>query len=750
MRAIEKTRRCVAGWAACLVAIATVAGGARAQDPDAVPGRIEGTGTHFEVTDSEWKNVTLDSTEVIDLRLLSAPAIIEMGVGAAAGATSAELTLSGLDPTTTYYKYEDDWHGLQQVTTDAAGALLFTQDLSQWHRVSIVTVPSTVFLGENGWTVGGLPWSYGTWDPVTRTATLTATPPQGHLPLQIDIDNVTLDGQGVVLTKSNVGSREAILVSDRTGVTIRNVVIASTREFGSGVRLVRCEACVVEDCDVTVNARYAKGVVVQDSNDCVVRNNSLSSPQPSGYAVHLNRYQKKGTTSARNTISGNAIQNSRNGILLDSGAPGTTDNVVTGNTLTGIGYGWGIGVRYPTTGSIVSGNTVSNFKEGVVVTSNGMLWDAVTVEDNVVTGNYLGLRLQSTIGNLVTRNTLSSNSVGLDAYNSHNNQVYRNNFLKNGTQATVYGMSSGNVFSLELPVGGNHWSNWTKPDLDADGFVDAPYLFNSGQQDALPWVVADAWANQPPVTVLTADKTKAHPGDTVTFDGSGSSDPDGDPLTYQWTLAAPMGSNAKLVPVTMDSSKVQLQVDAWGSYVVSLLVIDDSGAGGAQVSLMVGMVNLPPVPVADDQLAHPGNIVMLDGSASWDPEMDYPLTYNWFLSGPAGSMAVMNDATSQTAWFVPDVWGDYNVRLYVTDSLGEKGGPRNVLVSMTNTAPVAFAGDDQAIIQLGTLVHLDGTESYDDDGDSISYWWMLGSAPMGSMERRARGGRRCEPGRGGG
>ena len=70
-------------------------------------GMIEGTGTAFELTDSDYLDLSLNSSEQIELRLESVPEMIVMNIEAAEGASSTLLTLCGFTTSTTYYKYED-------------------------------------------------------------------------------------------------------------------------------------------------------------------------------------------------------------------------------------------------------------------------------------------------------------------------------------------------------------------------------------------------------------------------------------------------------------------------------------------------------------------------------------------------------------------------------------------------------------------------------------------------------------------
>ena len=49
-----------------------------------------------------------------------------------------------------------------------------------------------------------------------------------------------------------------------------------------------------------------------------------------------------------------------------------------------------------------------------------------------------------------------------------------------------------------------------------------------------------------------------------------------------------------------------------------------------------------------------------------------------------------------------------------------------------NEPPVADAGGDQSVIEIGTTVLLDGTQSWDNDGDDLAYSWQFLAKPDGS------------------
>lgn len=145
--------------------------------------------------------------------------------------------------------------------------------------------------------------------------------------------------------------------------------------------------------------------------------------------------------------------------------------------------------------------------------------------------------------------------------------------------------------------------------------------------------------------------------------------------------------------------------------------------------------NQPPGAAAGaDQTVHSGVSVRLDGSGSYDPDGDYPLGYAWVLAAkPAGSTTELSGADGLSATLVPDKAGEYQIRLFVTDSYGLKSSPSEVVIRVTNEVPVAEAGPDQEVDE-GAHVILDGTGSHDSDGDALTFQWAQTAGPAVTMD----------------
>ena len=249
---------------------------------------------------------------------------------------------------------------------------------------------------------------------------------------------------------------------------------------------------------------------------------------------------------------------------------------------------------------------------------------------------------------------------------------------------------------------------------------------NSGLTLAL--IVDDTGTNQPPVANAGPDRNTVV-GQPVTLDGTGSTDADGDPLSYHWTkVSAPAGSLTNLSNPNAPSPT--FVPDVPGAYQFSLRV-NDGTTDSAPDLVSVIVANATPIANAGpDQTAPVGATVTLDGSASSDSDGS-PLTFAWtFLSRPAGSSAALVNAATPAPSFVIDRAGAYVVQLIVNDGLTDSA-PDTVTVSTLNSKPTAHAGPDQTAA-VGAIVTLDGSASQDVDGDSLTYHWSFTSLPPGS------------------
>ena len=264
---------------------------------------------------------------------------------------------------------------------------------------------------------------------------------------------------------------------------------------------------------------------------------------------------------------------------------------------------------------------------------------------------------------------------------------------------------------------------------DVAGTYVAQLIVNDGILSSAPDTVAINTNNRPPVANAGPDQS-VNVAAIVTLNGAGSSDPDGNTITYAWTFVTkPAGSTAALLNAVAGSPT--FVADVAGSYALQLIVSDGSLASPPDTVVVTTINRVPVANAGPDQTVNVASTVALSGSGSSDPDGN-TITYAWsFVSKPAGSTAALSNAAAVSPTFVADVAGSYTLQLIVND--GTVGSaPDTVVITTGNRPPVANAGPDQTVT-IGSLVNLSGSGSSDPDGSTITYAWTLVSKPAGSV-----------------
>jgi len=255
---------------------------------------------------------------------------------------------------------------------------------------------------------------------------------------------------------------------------------------------------------------------------------------------------------------------------------------------------------------------------------------------------------------------------------------------------------------------------------------------NGGLQASDSCVVNLTSENRPPVADAGSDQSVTA-GDEVTLDGSGSTDPDQDPITYLWkqTAGAPvvLSDTGAVKPVftapALSGSAETLEF---------LLTIGDQGGLQSTDTCTIRVqsvlppppVNMPPTADAgQDQSVTHATLVTLDGSGSTDPEGAIE-TYLWVqIDGPSVSLS---DATAAVPTFTAPSAGSQDTvltfELTVSDAAGQ-AATDSCLVSIRAVQPPPgdsppTGGEDGG----GDDEGHEGDDDGDDNGDGSRWSWI--------------------------
>jgi PKD repeat protein len=192
--------------------------------------------------------------------------------------------------------------------------------------------------------------------------------------------------------------------------------------------------------------------------------------------------------------------------------------------------------------------------------------------------------------------------------------------------------------------------------------------------------------NLAPTARASSDQSSILTGLSVSFDSTGSADPDGDSLNYSWSIAT---AGMKVPIHTSESDSFGFTFDDDGNYSVFLTVTDIHDAEDTHI-IWVEVINRPPVAdlvVMKDGtvLTSPAKVLVnetltFDAAGSSDPD-GVIVGHYWKFGGGSTATGV----SSEHAWTEP---GTYEVNLTVADEDGGTDAVRfTVEVSSVDEGP---------------------------------------------------------------
>jgi parallel beta-helix repeat protein len=377
--------------------------------------------------------------------------------------------------------------------------------------------------------------------------------------------------------------------------------------------------------------------------------------------------------------------------------------------------------------STISGSTIENNEgTGILLMTFS---DNNKIKNNVIQNNKIGIDVKTgTTGNTISENTISGHSeYGLRMQSGCNNNIIHHNTFDNKPECIN---NAKDVASNTYDDGseGNYWDDYMGYDNNSNGIGDTPYDIPGGDnQDLYPLGYFQGGSeNQAP----TADAGGPYSGQInseITFDGSGSSDSDGNIVGYRWDWT----NDGTYDTNWLTTSTTTHSYTAAGTYTVKLQVKDDDGATDTDIAQ---------VTITAENQKPTAEIISITPSTATEGESIYfhgigqdsdgvVTEYSW-------SSNIDEFLSSSSTFTKSDLSvGTHTIYFKVKDNNGEwsEENSKDITINPSpNKPPVANAGGPYTGY-INVSISFDASDSYDPDEDEIvSYVWDFGDGTNGT------------------
>ena len=241
--------------------------------------------------------------------------------------------------------------------------------------------------------------------------------------------------------------------------------------------------------------------------------------------------------------------------------------------------------------------------------------------------------------------------------------------------------------------------------------TDDEGLFNTTSRDIIVY-------NAPPVATFTESITRpVYTYENITYDASGSYDPDGEITAYSWDFDdGTHGTGVEVEHAFTDD----------GTYAVTLTVTDDDGATDSATESKIVFNRAPTVLIKISPIYEWWSVnrtLRFDASTSYDLDGSI-VSYAWEFGDNSSATGVKTEHVYTRK-------GNYTLTLTLIDDDGAFNATSR-LVPILNNPPVAVFTESADEVYTYETIYFNATGSYDSDGYIVSYLWDFGDRTAGT------------------